>query len=59
MCSSVSPELILNLDVSHVEGLIPKQFGLDAVEIPGARDLLASLEKAEAPWAMCVHRLLQ
>lgn len=55
----MSPELILNLDVSHVEGLIPKQFGLDAVEIPGARDLLASLEKAEAPWAMCVHRLHQ
>ncbi|KAL2055963.1 hypothetical protein ABVK25_003605 [Lepraria finkii] len=38
--------------VSHVEGLIPKQFGLDAVEIPGARDLLASLEKAQVPWAI-------
>ncbi|KAL2043521.1 hypothetical protein N7G274_003828 [Stereocaulon virgatum] len=38
--------------VSHVEGLIPKQFGLEAVEIPGARELLASLEKAEAPWAI-------
>lgn len=48
----VTLELKLGLDVSHVEGLIPKQFGSDAVEVPGARDLLASMEKAEAPWAM-------
>ena len=48
----VTPKLKLGLDVSHVEGLIPKQFGSDAVEVPGARDLLASMEKAEAPWAM-------
>ena len=48
----VSPKLKLGLDVSQVEGLIPKQFGSDAVEVPGARDLLASMEKAEAPWAM-------
>ncbi len=48
----VTPMLKLGLDVSHVEGLIPKQFGSDAVEVPGARDLLASMEKAEAPWAM-------
>ena len=48
----VTLELNLGLDVSHVEGLIPKQFGSDAVEVPGARDLLASMEKAEAPWAM-------
>lgn len=26
-----------SLDVSYVEGLIPKQFGLDAVEVDGAR----------------------
>lgn len=26
-----------SLDVRHVEGLIPKQFGLDAAEVPGAR----------------------
>ena len=48
----VTLELKMGLDVSHVEGLIPKQFGSDAVEVPGARDLLASMEKAEAPWAM-------
>lgn len=41
-----------NLDVSHVEGLIPKQFGLNAVEVHGARLLLASLEKLRAPWAI-------
>ncbi|KAF6221009.1 hypothetical protein HO133_002690 [Letharia lupina] len=38
--------------VRHVEGLIPRQFGLDAVEVPGARNLLASLEAAKAPWAI-------
>ena len=35
-----------------MEGLCPKLFGKDAVEIPGARDLLASLDAAEAPWAI-------
>ena len=39
-------------DVSHVEGLIPKEFGQDAVEIPGARRLLSSLDLWEAPWAV-------
>lgn len=38
--------------VSHVEGLIPKQYGQDAVEIPGARTLLASLEGSDARWAI-------
>jgi len=32
--------------------LIPKLFGQDAVEIPGARKLLASLEAVNAPWAV-------
>lgn len=45
------------LDVSHVEGLIPKEFGADAVEVPGARELLADLEKAKAPWAIVVRPL--
>ncbi|KAL8782502.1 MAG: hypothetical protein Q9213_005341 [Squamulea squamosa] len=39
-------------DVSHIEGLIPKEYGADAVEIPGARSLLASLEHIDAPWAI-------
>ena len=40
------------LDVSHVEGLIPKEFGADAVEVPGARTLLATLEAENVPWAI-------
>ena len=39
-------------DISHQEGLIPKEFGNDAVELPGARKLLASLEAVNAPWAV-------
>lgn len=38
--------------VCQIEGLIPSQFGRDAVEVPGARNLLASLEAAKAPWAI-------
>ncbi|KAL8941448.1 MAG: hypothetical protein Q9216_002221 [Gyalolechia sp. 2 TL-2023] len=38
--------------VSHIEGLIPKEYGGDAVEIPGARSLLAALDHANAPWAI-------
>ncbi|KAI4164731.1 MAG: hypothetical protein LQ342_001706 [Letrouitia transgressa] len=38
--------------VSHIEGLIPRQYGADAVEIPGARRLLGSLEGAKVPWAI-------
>ena len=39
-------------DVSYVEGLIPKEFGGDAKEIAGARNLLASLERASAKWTV-------
>lgn len=35
-----------------MEGRIPKEFGQDAVEIPGARKLLASLDHSDAPWAV-------
>ncbi|KAL9632306.1 MAG: hypothetical protein Q9164_005400 [Protoblastenia rupestris] len=38
--------------VSHMEGLVPTRFGQDAVEIPGARNLLASLDAIDAPWAI-------
>ncbi|KAK2754259.1 hypothetical protein FQN54_007138 [Arachnomyces sp. PD_36] len=38
--------------VSKIEGLIPREYGRDAVEIPGARALLDSLEGASAPWAV-------
>ena len=35
-----------------MEGLIPKEYGADAEEIPGARALLATLDEADAPWAI-------
>ncbi|KAJ9297274.1 hypothetical protein DTO271G3_4567 [Paecilomyces variotii] len=38
--------------VSEIEGRIPKEYGQDAVEIPGARAILESLENAGAPWAV-------
>ncbi|KAH6648447.1 haloacid dehalogenase-like hydrolase [Truncatella angustata] len=38
--------------VCHMEGLLPKLYGEDAVEIPGARDLLQQLIPAGAPWAI-------
>jgi len=38
--------------VSHVEGLIPREFGADAIEVPGARDLLAFLDAVNARWAI-------
>ncbi|KAF2085175.1 glycerol-3-phosphate phosphatase-like protein [Saccharata proteae CBS 121410] len=37
---------------SYIEGLIPKQFGQDAVEIPGARSLLSQLDEVGARWAI-------
>ncbi|MCJ1284782.1 hypothetical protein MMC26_004118 [Xylographa opegraphella] len=38
--------------VREVEGRIPKEYGADAVEIPGARSLLDALDAAHAPWAI-------
>ncbi|KAK5074390.1 DL-glycerol-3-phosphatase [Lithohypha guttulata] len=38
--------------ISEMEGRIPKEFGQDAVEITGARKLLASLDSSDAPWAV-------
>lgn len=35
-----------------IEGALPRNYGQDAVEIPGARDLLNKLENAGAPWAV-------
>jgi glycerol-1-phosphatase len=35
-----------------MEGLIPREYGSDAVEIPGARHLLDELEAERAPWAI-------
>ena len=41
-----------NRDICYEESLIPREFGHDAIEIPGARKLLVSLEEANAPWAV-------
>lgn len=38
--------------VKHMEGLLPKLHGEDAVEIPGARSLLQYLIDGLAPWAI-------
>lgn len=35
-----------------MEGLIPREFGKDANEIPGSRKLLADLEEQKACWAV-------
>lgn len=44
--------LLKNTDISHAEGLIPKEFGQDAVEIPGSRALLDKLEEQAIPWCI-------
>ncbi|KAI1265756.1 HAD-like protein [Xylariaceae sp. FL1019] len=38
--------------VRQLEALLPKLYGSEAVEIPGARALLSSLIEAKAPWAI-------
>ncbi|PWY81965.1 HAD-like protein [Aspergillus heteromorphus CBS 117.55] len=38
--------------VSYVEGRIPKDYGSDAVEIPGARYLMTALDDAGARWGV-------
>ena len=39
-------------DISQMEGLIPKMYGNDAVEIPGSRSLLDTIEAQNIPWAV-------
>ncbi|RHZ65549.1 hypothetical protein CDV55_102787 [Aspergillus turcosus] len=38
--------------VSYIEGRIPKEYGSDAVEIPGARSLLDALDNSGARWGV-------
>ena len=40
------------VDIKQEEATIPKIFGHDAIEIPGARKLLAALEDVNAPWGV-------
>jgi glycerol 3-phosphatase-1 len=45
--------MVLSLtDINHIEGLIPKEFGQDAVEIPGSRATLETLEEQGVPWCI-------
>ncbi|KAG9232905.1 glycerol-3-phosphate phosphatase-like protein [Amylocarpus encephaloides] len=48
----LSPEKANWEYIKHMEGLLPKLYGADAVEIPGARALLDSITTAKAPWAI-------
>ncbi|KAL4796362.1 HAD-like domain-containing protein [Aspergillus venezuelensis] len=38
--------------VSFIEGVIPKEYGSDAKEIPGGRAILAALEESGANWGV-------
>ncbi|KAH8727549.1 HAD-like domain-containing protein [Phaeosphaeriaceae sp. PMI808] len=38
--------------IKHAEGLVPKEFGQDAVEIPGSRAMLDKLEEQAVPWCI-------
>ncbi|KAJ4367367.1 DL-glycerol-3-phosphatase [Neocucurbitaria cava] len=50
---SISNDMLINdKDICHAEGLIPKEFGQDAVEIPGSRVMLEKLEQQVVPWAI-------
>ena len=40
------------LDISRMEGRIPIEYGADAVEIPGSRKLLTSMDEKNIPWAV-------
>lgn len=45
-------KLLSLADISHAEGLIPKEFGQDAVEIPGSRAMLDDLDAQSVPWCI-------
>ncbi|KAI0406789.1 HAD-like protein [Xylaria palmicola] len=52
MLKIIAPERATVEYVRQVESLLPKKYGADAVEIPGARALLQQLIEANAPWAI-------
>ncbi|KAI1470950.1 HAD-like protein [Daldinia caldariorum] len=52
MLKLLSPEKANWEYVRHMESLLPKLHGADAVEIPGARALLSSLITGSARWAI-------
>ncbi|KAG0649685.1 Glycerol-1-phosphate phosphohydrolase 1 [Hyphodiscus hymeniophilus] len=48
----ISPEKANWEYIKHMEGLLPKNYGGDATEIPGARLLLDSVISHKVPWAI-------
>lgn len=50
--SILAPEKATWEFVCSAEGTVPRDYGSDAVEIPGSRSLLEQLERAGAPWAI-------
>jgi hypothetical protein len=53
--ADVDPSLIdrlIVIDITQVESLIPKEFGQDAVELPGSRIMLEKLEEQAVPWCI-------
>ena len=46
------PGLTKRTDIGEKEGRIPKEFGADAVEIPGARGFLEKLDRDNIPWCI-------
>ncbi|GAM87732.1 hypothetical protein ANO11243_057590 [Dothideomycetidae sp. 11243] len=49
---SISTVSKRSIDICKAEGSIPIEHGNDAVEIPGARSLLAALDTSKIPWAI-------
>ncbi|TAQ89039.1 hypothetical protein B7494_g2631 [Chlorociboria aeruginascens] len=52
MLKVLAPEKATPEYVSEIEAQVPKLYGKDAVEIPGARALVTSVISANAPWAI-------
>lgn len=50
--AEIAPERATWEYVKQEEAKIPKLYGEDAIELPGSRALLDSLERAKAPWAI-------
>lgn len=46
------PSLTVPADVQQMEGLLPKLYADEAVEIPGARSLLKEIGDRQIPWAI-------
>ncbi|KAL8953053.1 MAG: hypothetical protein Q9222_001046 [Ikaeria aurantiellina] len=49
---SIETLALYDADKANWDWSIPIEYGADAVEIPGARSLLAALEQVDAPWAI-------